>query len=142
MSYLQPGVFAYWQRLRFKWLILTIVMRVKYRMVVQWLISASQVYYTQKMGFLSDFWEGFKSVPVGIYDKVLEPVGSKVWGVASNSLDNINRINGAVVGAAEGVGKGVQGLGDILSGNSNFLMYAGIALVGILVLPKIIDRIL
>jgi len=83
------------------------------------------------MGFLSDVWDGFKSVPVGIYNKVIDP-----------SLNNFNRLSGAAVNIAEGAGKGVQGLGDILSGNSNILLYAGLAIVGILVVPKLLDRIL
>ena len=94
------------------------------------------------MTFLKDFWDGFKSVPVAIYDKVLKPVGTKVWDTASHSLDRIDRIGNAATNAAEGVGKGVQGLGDILSGNSNLLVYAGLALVGIMVLPKVIDKVL
>lgn len=110
-------------------------------MVYRWLISAIQVYYT-KMGFLNDFWDGFKSVPVGIYDKVLKPVGEKVWGVASNSLDRVDQLGNAAVNVADGIGKGAQGLGDLLSGNSNILLYAGIALVGVLVLPKLIDRVI
>ena len=83
------------------------------------------------MGFLNDVWDGFKSVPVGIYNKVIEP-----------SLNRFNRFGDAATNAAEGIGKGVQGLGDILSGNSNILLYAGLALVGVLVLPKVLDRIL
>jgi len=94
------------------------------------------------MGFVDDVWSGFKSVPVGIYNKVIEPVGSKLWNVGSHSLDRIDQLGGAAVNVAEGIGKGAQGLGDILAGNSNILFYAGLALVGVIVLPKILDKIL
>jgi hypothetical protein len=93
-------------------------------------------------GFFDDLWSGFKSVPVAIYDKVIEPVGSKAWSFASHSLDRLDQFGNAATNAAEGIGKGIGGLGDILSGNSNILLYAGLGIVGIIVLPKLIDRIL
>jgi hypothetical protein len=34
------------------------------------------------------------------------------------------------------------GLADLLSGNSNILVYAGVALVAVIVLPKVLDKVL
>lgn len=75
---------------------------------------------------MSDFWsqfgQGFSKPFVGIYN-----LGDKAFSASENIID--------------GVGSAAGALDDILSGKSNFLIYAGCALVAVIVLPKLIDRV-
>ena len=90
------------------------------------------------MGFFDDFAGGIKSVGEFVYDKGLKPVYNRAEGI----LNRVDKVNDSIVTAAGGVANGVAGLGDILAGNSSFFLYAGIAIVAILVLPKVLDKVL
>jgi len=78
------------------------------------------------MGFFEDFADGFK----------------KPWVAAYNQVDK--RLNQADK-LADKATDGASNLLDLLGGNSNILVYAGIAIVGLIVvttvLPKVIDKV-
>ena len=102
------------------------------------------------MSFINDIGNGFKKVGEGLYNgalkpmynSVIKPVATLAWDRAKSTLGRFDKINDAVVNVAQGAGTAAVGIGDFLGGKSNFLMYAGVALVGVLVLPKILDRVL
>ena len=82
------------------------------------------------MGFLSDFGDGF----------------IKPWKWAADKFQRADKTVDHAADAADRVvdagGKAAQGLGDLLSGNSNVLVYLGIGIVALAVVPKLIDRVL
>lgn len=82
------------------------------------------------MGFWDDFGDGFQMPFRYVYNKL-----EKVDGVVNKGLDAV----GNVVGAAGGL---AGGLADLLSGNSNFLLYMGIGIVGIVALPILLNKFL
>jgi len=75
------------------------------------------------MGFLGDVGDGFTMPFKWGYEKL-----KKVDKVADKSLD--------------GAGSIAEGISDILSGNSNVLIYLGIGVVAVVALPKILDKVL
>ena len=74
-------------------------------------------------GFFNDFADGFSMPFKWGYEKL-----KKVDKVADKSLD--------------GAGSIAEGISDILSGNSNVLIYLGIGVVAVVALPKILDKVL
>jgi hypothetical protein len=82
------------------------------------------------MTFWNDLGDGFKRPFEWAYHKF-----ERVDRTADHAADTADRV-------VDGAGKAAQGLGDLLSGNSNILMYAGLGIVAVVVLPKLIDRIL
>jgi hypothetical protein len=90
------------------------------------------------MGFWDDFATGFRMVADPIYDHTVKPAFNlidRASGAAGNVITGAGNI-------AQGAGNAALGLGDFLGGNSNFLLYAGLGLVAVLVVPKLIDKIL
>lgn len=107
----------------FKLRVLKIILFVKYRLVKQRLFSQYQLIHTIICGFWQDFAMPFEETGKWLYNK-----GKKVDKLADKSLDSAGSVAG--------------GLADILSGNSNVLIYLGIGLVTVIALPKIIDKVL
>jgi hypothetical protein len=58
---------------------------------------------------------------------------------AYNKFDKVDRASDKVMDAGTNA---AGGLADLLSGNSNILVYAGVALVAVIVLPKVLDKVL
>lgn len=81
-------------------------------------------------GFWEDFEDGLKMPFQAVYNKF-----DKVDRASDRALDAGGK-------ALDGAGNALEGLGNLLGGNSNILAYLGIGLVGVIVLPKIIDRVL
>ena len=75
------------------------------------------------MGFLEDFGDGFAAPFKWAYHKV-----EKIDKMTDNLAD-------AGIGAA-------GGLADLLSGNSNILIYIGVGIVGVVVLPVLLEKLL
>ncbi|MDR3543856.1 MAG: hypothetical protein P4L69_23310 [Desulfosporosinus sp.] len=75
------------------------------------------------MTFLEDFGEGFITPFKWSYDQV------------AKRFDQADKLTDKVVGGAGNVL-------DILGGNFNILVYAGIGLVAVILLPKILDRVI
>lgn len=92
--------------------------------------------------FFEDIGNGIKDVAVGVYDGAIKPIAGKAWGLVSGTIDRFGRVNDAVVNLAEGAGHAAQGIGGFLEGNTNILFYGALALAGVLILPKLIDRVL
>ena len=65
---------------------------------------------------------------------------------AMSRLDRIGDVGDKALGAAGqlvgGAGNAAEGIGNFLGGNSNILLYIGVGLVAVMVLPKILDRVL
>jgi hypothetical protein len=153
MSYSLCGARAYWLMLVFRMRVMWIVIKAQKKRYSRQLISVTQV-YTQDMGGFLDFFKdvgnGLKSVGEGIYNgalkpafnSVIKPVATAVWDRAKSTLGRFDKVNDAAVNVAQGAGTAAVGIGDFLGGKSNFLMYAGVALVGVLILPKVLDRVL
>ena len=78
-------------------------------------------------GFFNDFADGFSMPFKWGYEKL-----KKVDKVADKSLD--------------GAGSIAEGISDLLSGNSNMLMYLGLGIVAIgtafVVIPKLVDKVI
>ena len=83
------------------------------------------------MGFFDDFAEGFQKPFVWTWDHV----GSKVLKIGEKSLDAAGNLASGAAGAAEG-------LASLLSGNSNILLYAGLGIVAVVVLPIVLQKVL
>ena len=86
------------------------------------------VYFIQAiMGFWGDFAEGFQMPFKWGYEKL-----KKADKVVDKSLD--------------GAGSIAEGLSDILSGNSNILLYLGLGIVAVgtafIVIPKLVDKVI
>jgi hypothetical protein len=82
------------------------------------------------MGFWQDFATGFQMPFEWGYNKL-----SRIDGVANNAINaagNVVQAGGNLAG----------GLGDLLAGNSNILLYLGIGVVTIVVLPVLLDKLL
>jgi hypothetical protein len=88
---------------------------------------------------LGSVFGGLKNIAVGTWNKVIKPVGSKVYDVGEKivgkavsmgekALDRFDKVNDSAAGA-------LQGLGSFLSSP---LAYIGIGLVAIIVLPKLL----
>ena len=79
------------------------------------------------MGFWNDFGDGF-TMPFKWAGEKLK----KIDKVADKSLD--------------GAGSIAEGISDLLSGNSNMLMYLGLGIVAIgtayVVIPKLVDKVI
>ena len=75
------------------------------------------------MSFWSDMGDGF----------------SKPWKWAYDKLDKGNKTADKVLDAG---GNAADGLANLFSGNSNILVYAGVALLAVIVLPKVLDKVL
>ena len=75
--------------------------------------------------FWDDFGDGFKKPFVWGYDQ------------ANKRLNQVDKL-------ADGAEKGAENLLNLVGGNSNLLVYAAIAVVGVIVvttvLPKLIDK--
>ncbi len=93
-------------------------------------IISLKVYTTSKIGFFNDFGDNFIKPWKWAADKF-----KKADRTVDHAADTADRV-------VDGAGKAAQGLGDLLSGNSSILMYLGIGLVAVVVLPKLIDRVL
>ena len=78
-------------------------------------------------GFMSDFAEGFSMPFKWGYEKL-----KKVDKVADKSLDSAGSV--------------AEGLSDLLSGNSNILLYLGLGVVAVgtafIVIPKLVDKVI
>jgi hypothetical protein len=77
-----------------------------------------------------DVWEGFQKPFKFAYNQ-----GERVVGLGDKILD-------AAGHAATGLGGAIEGLGSLLSGNSNILLYLGLGIVGVIVLPKVLEKVL
>jgi len=88
--------------------------------------------------FWDDFATGFKMPFEYIYDHGIKPAG--------NVLDKFSGAAGKAADAAgnlvTGAGNAALGLGDLLGGNSNILMYIGLGILGVVVLPVLLDKLL
>ena len=73
------------------------------------------------------FWDDFK-------DGFAKPFE---W--AYHKLDKVDKASDKVMDASTNA---ASGLADLLGGNSNILVYAGVALVAVIVLPKVLDKVL
>lgn len=82
------------------------------------------------MAFWDDFKDGFSKPYVWVYNKF-----QKADRTADRVADTADRV-------VDNAGKAADGLGNLLSGNSSILMYLGIGIVAVVVLPKLIDRVL
>lgn len=95
----------------------------------------------------SPVFNGIKSVGEGVYGSVLKPLGEKAWGFASKGLDRIDRLgnlgdkvidtSGQIVG---GAGNLAEGIGNLF--NSNILITLGLVGAGLIILPKVLDRVM
>jgi hypothetical protein len=75
------------------------------------------------MGFWSDLGDGFTMPFKWVYNQ------------ADKRFNQIDKI-------ADKAASGADNLLDILGGNSNFLVYAGIAIVAVLILPTVLNKVL
>ena len=82
------------------------------------------------MGFWDDFAEGFTMPFKYVYSK-FEKIDKLADGLAN-----------AGVNVANAGANAAGGLADILAGNSNILLYLGIGIVAITVLPVLIEKLL
>ena len=73
------------------------------------------------------FWDDFK-------DNFAKP-----WKWAYSKFEKSDKAADKVLDAGTNA---AASLADILGGNSNILVYAGIALVAVIVLPKVLDKVL
>ena len=58
---------------------------------------------------------------------------------AYGKLDKADRASDKIIDAGTNA---AGGLADLLGGNSNILVYAGVALLAVIVLPKVLDKVL
>jgi len=85
----------------------------------------------QKMGGFDDFLTGFKQPFEFVYDHGVKP-----------GLGLLDKATGTAGKLLDAGGNVATGLGDLLSGNSNILLYIGLGIVGVVVLPVLLDKFL
>lgn len=90
-----------------------------------------------------------RPVGEGAYNSVIKPIGEKVLTIGGRTVDRFEKITSIgdtaiaaidkTVGAA---GDTLGGIGDLLSGKSNTLVYIGIGIVAVAILPTILNKVL
>lgn len=75
------------------------------------------------------FWDSLSDDYMSAYNSGIKPA----YDIARHNYDRINGIADAATGAADN-------LLDMLGGKSNVLVYLGIGLVAVIVLPKLIEK--
>lgn len=82
------------------------------------------------MSFWNDVGYGFGLPFVWIYNKV-----KKVDHMVDNAMDSTSHV-------VSSVGSIAGGIGDVLSGRSNMLLYIGLGLLAVVVVPVILEKVL
>jgi hypothetical protein len=93
------------------------------------------------MGAWQDFEDGYGDLNRRAGDG-LKAAGGYLW----NRLKRIDRINDKLGDAAENTVSAAAGavdtLGNILSGKSNILLYIGLGVIAVVVLPVVLQKVL
>jgi hypothetical protein len=93
------------------------------------------------MTFWQEFSDGYESLNTKVGDG-LKAGGTYVW----NRLQRINSINDHLADAADKTVTAatdvVGNVTDLLSGKSNILLYVGIGVLAIVVLPVVLQKVL
>ena len=85
----------------------------------------------------------------GLFNKVIKPITEKAIGFGGKAIDRIDKISSigdtAIAAADKAVsaaGDTLGGIGDLFAGKSNTLVYIGIGIVAVAVLPTILNKVL
>jgi hypothetical protein len=93
-------------------------------------------------GFFNDLWSGIKDAGTTVYDSAIKPVWNKAYDMAGKTLNRFENVQNGVDKLTEaGIGAGTNVL-DFLGGKSNFLVYAGVVVIAVVILPKLIEKVL
>lgn len=85
----------------------------------------------------SSGFSGVKDVFQGGWDSVVKPV----WNATgAKALDRIDRISNLADRTVDAAGNVVGGIGDLFKGN--VILYIALAGAGLIILPKLLDRVL
>jgi hypothetical protein len=91
------------------------------------------------MGFFDDLGNGIKDTFSGAYDR-MKGIGEKGYNMVNNNLNRMDRIGAAGERIVDGAANVAEGIGSFLSGNSNILLYIGVIAIGVVVVPKLVDK--
>ena len=81
---------------------------------------------------------GIKDIGGGLFNGVLKPIGEKAWGLAQGALNRVDKLSNLGDKVIDGAGNVASGIGSLF--NSSWILPIALAGVGVLVLPKIIDK--
>ena len=70
----------------------------------------------------------------------IKDIGGKAYDMVNNNMNRLNRVADAGTRVVDGAASAVEGIGSFLSGNSNILLYIGVIAVGIVIVPKLVDK--
>ena len=103
-------------------------------------------FVTKGFGSVKDAFSGaFNSVKDAggsLYNSVLKPIGQRGLSMIDKNLGRLDNLGNTADKLVGGVGNVAEGLGSLLSGQSNVLVYLGIGALALMVVPKIIDKVL
>jgi hypothetical protein len=84
-----------------------------------------------------------------LYNNVIKPIGEKALQYVQRAADRADKLSGLADRAVDasgqlvtGAGNAAEGIGNFLGGNSSTLLYIGLGVAGIIILPKLIDKVL
>ena len=82
---------------------------------------------------MGSLWDDFGDDVTVAYNDGIKPAATGAYNLAKNNFNRLNGVADAAAGAA-------TNLLDFLGGNSNILVYLGIGLVAVIVLPELIEK--
>lgn len=90
-----------------------------------------------KFDFWNDFGNSFALPFTTIYNGFhrVEHVGERIIDIG----DRVGTASGEIITATGDI---ASSIGNVVSGRSNLLLYVGIAIVAVIVLPKVVDKLL
>ena len=90
----------------------------------------------------SGAFSSVKDAGGSLYNSVLKPIGQRGLSMIDKNLGRLDNLGNTADKLVGGVGNVAEGLGSLLSGQSNVLVYLGIGALALMVVPKIIDKVL
>ena len=95
------------------------------------------------MGFFDSIGGTFKSVfQDGIYDHLIQPIGQKAYDMGNKAMDRFDKLSNLGDHTLDAAGGAVNTLDNLFNGKSNILLYAGLGLMAVLIVPKLVDKVL
>ena len=103
-------------------------------------------FVTKGIGSVKDAFSGafssVKDVATSTWNSALKPIGQAGYNMVQKNLSRLDNLGNTADKLVGGVGNAADGLGSLLSGQSNILVYLGIEALALVVVPKLIDKVL
>jgi len=103
-------------------------------------------FVTKGFGSVKDAFSGafssVKDAATSTWNSALKPIGQAGYNMVQKNLSRLDNLGNTADKLVGGVGNAADGLGNLLAGNSNILVYLGIGALALVVVPKLIDKVL